>query len=86
MPLIQVVVLNCPVALDQGRYTWRHNSVLSNLIRLICPKLAPDAHLFSDMPGYLAPGGGSIPPTLFFYKNNVYKNVEAQISKKLRTC
>ena len=24
--------------------------------------------------------------TLFFYKNHVYKNVEAQISKKLRTC
>ena len=52
------------MALDQGRYTWRHNSVLSNLIRLIRPKLAPDARLFSDMPGYLAPGGGSIPPNV----------------------
>ena len=56
------VLSNCQVALDQGRYTWRHNSVLSSLIQLIRPKLPPDAHLFSDLPGYLAPGGGSIPP------------------------
>ena len=58
------ILSNCQVALDQGRYTWRHNSVLSNVIRIIRPKLAPDAVLFSDMPGYLAPGGGSIPPNV----------------------
>ena len=56
------MVSNCQVALDQGRYTWRHNSVLSNLIRLIRPKLLPNALLYSDLPGFLAPGGGSIPP------------------------
>ena len=50
------------VALDQGRYTWRHNSVLSNLISLIRPNLSPDACLYSDLPGFTAPGGGSIPP------------------------
>ena len=56
------IVSNCQVALDRGCYTWCHNSVLSNLIRLICPKLLPGAQLFSDLPGFLAPGGGSIPP------------------------
>ena len=56
------VLSNCQVALDQGRYTWRHNSVLANLIHLICPKLAEGMKLFSDLPGFLAPGGGSIPP------------------------
>ena len=56
------ILSNCQIALEQGRYTWRHNSVLSNIIRLIRPKLAPDAKLFSDLPGFLAPGGGSIPP------------------------
>ena len=56
------ILSNCPTALDQGRYTWRHNSVLSNIIRLIRPKLLPSAKLFSDLPWFLAPGGGSIPP------------------------
>ena len=56
------ILSNCQVALDQGRYTWRHNSVLSNIIHLIRPKLAPGAKLFSDLAGFLAPGGGSIPP------------------------
>ena len=56
------ILSNCPVALDQGRYTWLHNSVLASLIRVIRPKLAEGMELFSDLPGFLAPGGGSIPP------------------------
>ena len=50
------------MALDQGRYTWRHNSVLSNLIHLIRPNLVQGMELFSDLPGFLAPNGGSVPP------------------------
>ena len=50
------------MALDQGRYTWRHDSILANLIRIIRPKVAEGMELFSDLPGFLAPGGGSIPP------------------------
>ena len=56
------VLSNCQVALDQGRFTWRHNSVLSNIISLVKPSLAPGMRLYSDLPGLLAPGGGSIPP------------------------
>ena len=55
---------HCRVGLDQGRYTWRHNSVLMNIIRLVSPKLTKGSRLFSDLPGYLAPGGGSIPPNV----------------------
>ena len=29
------ILSNCPVALDQGLYDWRHNSVLTNLICLL---------------------------------------------------
>ena len=58
------VLSNCRVALDQGRYTWRHNSVLATIIRLIRPLLANGFELFSDLPGYMAPGGGSIPPNV----------------------
>ena len=41
---------------------WRHNSVLANLIRVMWPNLMEGMRLFSDLPGFLAPGGGSIPP------------------------
>ena len=52
------------MALDQGRYTWRHNSVLTNIIALIRPSLVPGLRLYSDMDGFLAPGGGSVPPDI----------------------
>ena len=52
-------LLNCNIALDQGRYSWRHG-VLSIRICLIHPILVQDLDLFSDLPGFLAPGGGSI--------------------------
>ena len=35
------VLSNCHVALNQGRYTWRHDSVLSNIISLINSNLVP---------------------------------------------
>ena len=56
------ILSNCQVALNQGRYTWRHNLVLSNLIGLIRPRLVEGMDLFSDLPGFLVPNGGSIPP------------------------
>ena len=56
------VLSNCSVALNQGRYTWRHNSVLGSLISLIRPHLKQGMSLFSDMPGYQAPHGGTVPP------------------------
>ena len=53
---------NCSVSLDQGRYTWRHNSVLKTIIDLVRPFLASNFQLYSDIPGYEAPHGGTIPP------------------------
>ena len=58
------VLSNCQVALDQGRFTWRHNSVLMNIVTLIRPVLSHGMRLYSDMHGFLAPGGGSIPPDI----------------------
>ena len=44
-------ILNgCPVALNQGRYTWRHDSVLSCL----SPNLENDQRLYADLPGHRA--------------------------------
>ena len=56
------ILSNCTTALNQGRLTWRHNSVLSSIINLIQPDLKTGMTLFSDMPGYQAPHGGTIPP------------------------
>ena len=56
------ILSNCSTALNQGRLTWRHNSVLSSIINLIRPHLKPGMTLYSDMPGYQAPHGGTIPP------------------------
>ena len=54
-------VLNgCPVGLDQGRYTYRHNSVINYIVNSVDSKFK----VYSDLPGHLAPGGGSIPPEI----------------------
>ena len=58
------VLSNCNTALDQGRYTWRHNSVLSSLINVIRPQLIDGMVLHSDMEGFQAPHGGTIPPRI----------------------
>ena len=54
----------CSDALDQGRYTWRHNSVLNTIIKLVSPLLEPTYRLYSDLPGLEAPHGGTIPPSV----------------------
>ena len=56
------VLSNCSVSLDQGRYTWRHDSVLMSIVTLIRPFLNDGMVLFSDMVGLQAPHGGTIPP------------------------
>ena len=56
------VLSNCSTALTQGRYTWRHNSVLTSIIKLVQPLLKEGLTLYSDMPGFQAPHGGTVPP------------------------
>ena len=56
------VLSNCNIALEQGRFTWRHNSVLSTIINIMRPHLITGRQLFSDLSGFQAPHGGTIPP------------------------
>ena len=46
--------------LDTNRYTWRHN----NLINFIVTSVDPTFKVYSDLPGWEATGGGSIPAEL----------------------
>ena len=50
----------CSVALDTGRYTWRHNCVVNYIVNSVDTKFT----VFSDLPGHTAPGRGLIPPEL----------------------
>ena len=50
----------CKVALESGRYTWRHNCVINYIVNSIDEKYT----VYSDLPGHTAPGGGSIPPEI----------------------
>ena len=46
----------CKTALNQARYTWRHNSVLKTIASHLQSVLTPlNASLFVDIPGYLNP-------------------------------
>ena len=57
---------SCPVALEQGRFTYRHNSVLQYLVKRIsefCKTNVSDTSFYADLPGYKI-NGGTVPPTI----------------------
>ena len=56
------ILSNCTVALEQGRLTWRHDSVLNTIVTFINRKLRPGFVLYSDLRGFQSPNGGVIPP------------------------
>ena len=47
------VLAGCKTYLDQGRYTWRHNSALSFIAQTL--QSINCAKLYVDLPGYLSP-------------------------------
>ena len=58
------VLNNCSISLNQGRYTWRHDSILSHIV-LTISKLIPKEKftMYADIPGYKT-NGGTIPPNI----------------------
>ena len=58
------VLSNCSSALDQGRFTWHHDSILRTFISAVDSRLKDGCVLFSDLDGYQAPHGGTIPPDI----------------------
>ena len=58
------VLSGCSVTLDQGRYTWRHDSVLSSIVNTVRHCLSEGFLLYADLPGFFAPHGGTVPPDL----------------------
>ena len=55
-------ILNwCPVALKQGRMTWRHDSIVSHMTQAMKKVMPDDLVLYSDLHGHKM-NGGTIPP------------------------
>ena len=63
-------ILNgCPVALEQDRYTWRHDSILQKkflIVRDLRQQLPPELFLYCDLDGWRASDNppATIPPKL----------------------
>ena len=53
-PTVHHILYNCSEALQQGRYTWRHDSALLVLARGIQEHLDSDTTLYADLPGMQA--------------------------------
>ena len=53
-PTTNHILTDCSVALDQGRYTWRHDSILQALVRNFKKDLPPCYKIYTDLPGYQA--------------------------------
>ena len=65
-PTVNHILSCCPAALDQGRLTWHHNSVLNHFVHSIAGHLEVDQHLYADLPGRLAIVNppATIPPSI----------------------
>jgi len=68
---LQHIVSSCKFYLDDGRYTWRHNSVLLHLANSLSS--LKNASLFADLPSFSSPPlvtGDSLRPDLVLILNN----------------
>ena len=45
-PTVSHILIGCPLALSQGRYTWRHDSVLHSLVNDIKTSLDSSYNVF----------------------------------------
>ena len=75
------VVAGCKVYLEQGRYTWRHNSALNFLATSL--KAIEGSSLFADIPSFSSPsiitGDNLRPDLLLRTKENILYVLELTI-------
>ena len=71
--IIIIIVAGCKTYLEQGRYTWRHNSILNFLATSL--KAVNESIIYADIPGFLSPSiitGENLRPDLLLRTNNNY--------------
>ena len=54
IPTTAHILNGCQEALVQGRYTWRHDSVLNYLVSHVLSEIDPSTKIFADLPGQRA--------------------------------
>ena len=59
-PTTAHILNSCQEALIQGRYTWRHDSILNCLVNSVKTDLTPSSKLYADIPSWRA---SDHPPT-----------------------
>ena len=68
---LQHIVSSCKSYLDQGRYTWRHDSVLNFIANTL--SALPSCSIYADLPPFLSPSlvtGDSLRPDLLLITKN----------------
>ena len=94
---LQHIVSSCKSYLDQGRYTWRHDSVLNFIANSL--SALPSCSIYADLPAFQSPSlvtGDSLRPDLLLitknktlyileltigFETNIKVNSESQSSK-----
>lgn len=61
---LQHVLNNCKLMLDQGRYTWRHNSVLRKILDTLKDTCDASWKIYCDLAGANKIAGTTIPPDI----------------------
>ena len=59
-PTTLLILNGCPSALEQGRFTWRHGSVLQSLVSAFSANPIEGVKIFADLPNHMA---NENPPT-----------------------
>ena len=67
---LQHIINICKTSLNQGRFLWRHNSVLNHLHSVINSAKPPNLDIYSDLPNKTI-NGGTIPPDIISTKSRV---------------
>ena len=83
------VLNNCSVSLNQGRYTWRHDSILRHIVQLLQDSSTnSDIKMYADISD-MTSSGGTIPanilptsqrPDLFLYNETAKKAVIGELT------
>ena len=81
----------CPVSLNQGRLTWRHDSVLNHLYDQVKAEATTDIEMYSDLPGkginnstipqdiIVTNGYGSKPDFVIISRGQILKHTQQHI-------
>ena len=70
---LQHIVSSCKSHLEQGRYTWRHDSVLNFIANTLSG--LQSCSIYADLPAFLSPSlitGDSLRPDLISKNNDLY--------------